>query len=227
MNVLHHVLPFIAVGGILGWIEDHTVGYLRAGWQGAVGLVKDAVHALAAWVGGIISHVGGAWDFMVDGATALYHGLNWLGSEVYGTLSWVARVAIPDLARWTAGEVSALVGRIVAVLRWTAGQVADLVGRIAHAVASLTQWVVAHVWTPLIGYVRDIYAKLKQWAYTAWFYVTHPDKLAGLLWRYVVVEIAAGFDWAARYIGHFVVITFLNNLTRLVGFVESFLADIL
>lgn len=222
-----HLLPFLALGSILGWIDDHTLGYLGRGWQWAVQKVKEGLHALTSWIQTIVSHVGDAWDTMVDGFVAVRHALNWLASEVYGTLGWVIQSAIPGVYRWASGQLSTLAGRVQGLAQWAARTVAGLIDRIAHAAQAVQRWVTANVYRPLAGWVKDIYVKLREWAWTAWQLVTHPQRLAALVWRYIVIEIANGADWTAKWLGLFVVRVWLNNLPRLVGFVESFFADLL
>lgn len=212
---------------ILGWIEDHTLGYLDRGWQYAVGLVKDAVHAVTSYVQTIFGHVGDAWEAMVAGAVAVRHALNWFASETAAGFDRVFLHWIPTIFRWAAARVAAVASDVASLAKWAAGAVGGLIARIAHAVASITRWVLDHIWTPIVGWIKDIYQKLKEWAYAAWYLVTHPQRLASLLWRYVVLEIVGGADWVVSQLGHIFVRVFLANLPRLVGFVESFFADLL
>lgn len=224
---LLETMALLGVASILGWIEDHTWGYLSGGWKFAVGKVRDAVHALAGWIQTIIGHVGDAWDEMVDGIVAVKHALAWFASEVEGTFEHVFEYWIPAIYRWVGRLVMRLGDAIEEVAGDLARNVTNLIKRIARSARTLTDWVLRNVWTPLAGWVKDLYRLVRDWAYTAWYYVSHPQRLAKLVWRHVVVEIAEGFEWTAKWLGHFVVVTFLRNLNRLVGFVESFLADLL
>src|SRR5713101_1140144 len=206
---------------MLGWIA----GYVRR-WAGiveahVVDLVHWGLHAVAGVVYTVFAHVRAAWHEVVAGARAVEDATRAFADSVWRMGVRIIRHVLPALARWAEGRLAAaaaVVAHDVTVIRkWV-----DTALRSAlDAVDVLGAWVDDHVLKPLLADVAALWKAVTAWAYTAWWWVTHPDKLAGvLLWPLVTVLEASAWEAGGR-LGTFVLGLIIRNTRRVAQLVED------
>jgi hypothetical protein len=193
--------------------------------------VRKWVHNLVAGVAGVVhtvfGHVGREWDEIWRWAAALAAGAEHLASGLSHFYSLIVHKWIPAVRAWASRELSSLRKYAEHVLRWASDHLNSLYHTVQGWISSLTKLTLKHIWDPLYAYVKDIYKKLTDWAYTAWYYITHPDKLAALLYLHLVTLVKRNIWDLARDFGEFGAKLFLSNVPRVITLIEQIIADVL
>jgi hypothetical protein len=195
------------------------------------GPVKDFVHSVMRGLVGALNAVSGnMWTVWWNWVAAMWTAggvFSWFCGGVYNVLSWVVKESIPFISNlaltgWT--RVLALEHKVATVVRqWVDDAIATAQGLVNDAIT----WVNQHIWLPLWSNVQDLYDKMTRWAYTAYYYVTHPDALAEVIfWSLWGVFTRSAFS-VARTVGEWLLRTFLANAVAGVQLVESVVADVL
>jgi len=91
----------------------------------------------------------------------------------------------------------------------------------------VTGWVVRDIWGPLKRFLDMTWCDLLKWGYTAWYYITHPDKLAALIFWYIVSLLEVNAWEAAKLLGTFVTALFLHNIRRVALLLEDIISAVL
>ena len=212
---------------MLNWI----LGYVKR-WGGIVAdpvidLVHWAIHAIAGVVYTVFNHVGAAWLSVYHAALWLHKAINAFSYEVWAHLWSIITRDLPGLFHTALSWYRA-------ALKWADRLYHILLHALAVALATArrwvddaTRWVVDHVWRPLKAAVADLWRNLIKWGYTAWYYVTHPDKLAPILIRPMIRAAEDVFWDVAAPVGNFAFRIVLANSRRFVHLVETILAAVL
>lgn len=212
---------------MLDWL--HGVVYTLYGY--VPGPVKDLIHsALRGLIGALNAVTGNMWTVWWNWITAMTAAggvFNWFCGGVLTVLSWLVKEAIPfasnlALRAWT--RLLNFEKKIEADLLSGLQAVRDLASRL---VQDAIAWVTQNVWNPLWGYIQDLYDKATRWAYTAWFYVTHPAALAELIF-WSLWDVFTRNAWSvARVVGEWALRLVLQNSVSGVRLVEQIVTDVL
>lgn len=68
---------------------------------------------------------------------------------------------------------------------------------------------------------------IPRYAITAWWWVTHPDELASVLFWHLIKWLEARAWTAGRYLGNFLLAMIVHNVRRLAHLVEEIVAAVL
>lgn len=138
------------------------------------------------------------------------------------------------LPRIIAGIPSAVVNFINTVVGGVAGLLDIIFGHVGRAWDDLATAVgdfaadvrtyVSSVWNELD---KIITYYIPHFAMTAWWWVTHPDALAQLLFWYVIKWLEYYAWTAAKYLGEFILALIVRNLRRILLLAETIVTAIL
>lgn len=189
--------------------------------------VYTMIHGVAGLMNTVFGHVGDAWNFWWGVAEGAIWGFEDLNKGLWHALSVVKLTWIGRVITWAANWLSSLGRWIEDTIRWAArfiGYVRDLAW---HWVQSAVHWAIVNIYDPLINSVVDLYHKMRQWAYVAWWYITHPAALVEALFWFGV-DAAQRHIWGlAAVFGEFSARLFLANVPRVIALVERIAADVL
>lgn len=205
------------------------LSWLARFWTGVSGTVGNAVstaahwamHALAAVVFSVFRLVGGAWRTLVQSFGWLHAALDHFGLQVWHFATYVVRVLIPRVVRWAAAELARLGLGLYHLAQAVGREVAALYRAIARAVADVTRWAIRTIYDPLKSYADLIWHDLKAWGYTAWWWITHLDKLADAMIIHIANSIEKHAWQLARMLGTFFISLIIANLNRFVLLIED------
>jgi hypothetical protein len=212
---------------MLDWIAGYVARWTGYVEQNTRGLVQWGLHALAGVVYAVFGNVGKAW-------AELALALAWMHKEAGGFAGWVVAVAeriirleLPRLWSYAVGAFRA--AETLATRLWQ-----DAVRRVAAAlsiaralVSALWQLVLRDVWQPLMAITKQLRADLLKWGYVAWFYVTHPDKLAPVLLGALIGAAEAAFGRIAAPAGIFALRLIVHQLPALLRLAETIVTAVL
>lgn len=212
---------------MLDWLYNSVYGLFGS----ISGPVKDFVHSIVRAILGSLNAVAGrmwtVWWYMVTAATEFTYNLFQFAFQMYSAAWWMIRHAVPKL--WRA--VGDLWDGIVAVRNWVVEGLTEWINYVKDLAWSWVQdaiaWVVEHVWRPVVHWIEDLYDKMTRWAFTAYWYVTHPDDLAAVLFWALFGVFARNAFPVARYIGDWLLRTFLQAVPASIRLVEQIITDVL
>lgn len=208
------------------------IGAFVGRWSGRVAsdvrdVVKWTVHALAGVVYTVFGHVGGAWHEIFSGYDWIRAHVAGFAHDVYNWIQHIVTVDIPYLWHILLSDVKGLIALIGKVLDQAIAAVAAALKAALRAVDDAIKWVIDHVYGPLKAYADQIWHDLLKWGYTAWFYVTHPDKLAPILLNALIAAAEAAFWDVAGPAGRFILGVLLKNAPKLAALLETIIAAVL
>ncbi len=212
---------------MLNWIS----GFVGR-WSGRVekdvrDVIKWTVHALAGVVYTVFGHVGGAWREIFSGYDWIRRHTVDFAHDVYNWIRHIVTVDIPYLWHVLLSDVKGLVTLIAKTWDKAVALVEAAFKTALHAVDNAVKWVIDHVYGPLKAFADQIWHDLLKWGYVAWFYVTHPDKLAPILLRALIAAAEAAFWDISEPVGRFIFAILLKNALKLVRLIETILAAVL
>lgn len=212
---------------MLNWIGDFV-----GRWSGVVtapirDLVHWAVHALASVVYTVFGNVGGIWRDLANAWGLVNRMLDKYIPAVWDAFRRVFLVDLPALWRWITSHVAAafkLMGQLYdKALAYALGLYHTLV----HLLDQLAAWVNTHVLQPLLDITRQLRSDLLKWGYTAWWYLTHPDKLAPLILSALIQAAEDAFWTISGPVLKFILRLVLSNAHRLAQLAETVIAAVL
>lgn len=173
-------------------------GFLRGLYNGFFGVLSDAEKWIVGAINAVYSFFNGLIDKVWQGIQSLAHAVQGIVDTIwqqlvslYHLIRWVIDVGIPELARWAQNELNKVRDFINRVLDWIGSQLTKLGNWVLSELNKLAQWIITHVWDPLWNLIQDV----KRWIETNGVYVyyllTHPDKLAALLGKWLLANIVS------------------------------------
>lgn len=212
---------------MLNWL-DRFFGRVRSTiGAGVSDAIHYAVHALAAVVFSVFGLVGKAWSALVGAYKRFLAAVDQFGKEVIAFATYIIKVAIPRVIAWAESELAKLSAAIAAAAADLARWVTEILKRIAAAVTSVIAWVTTNVLDPLLAAVKLLRADLEKWGYTAWYYITHPDKLAALLLDSIVAALEDRAWDIGKRLGGFLLSLIASNLPKLLQLIEDILTAVI
>lgn len=212
---------------MLNWLS----GFIGR-WAGSVDskvrdLVHWAVHALASVVYTVFGLVGHAWSGMVGAAEWVAGQLGALAVELYHQLWAIIKRDMPWLARAITAARTLAVHLYNLVTAWAWREIRALENLLGRLINDVRQWAYRDLYLPLLQLARDARRDIQAWAVPAFFYITHPDKLAALLGDSLVTWLEANAWRVGRRLGTFTLALVMHNARQLAATVEAIVAAVL
>lgn len=206
------------------------------GWVGRfLGLVPDAVLALVRWglhaivtaVEFVFSGVARAWREFWNAISALERATWDFGAALFGLAVKVLKYWVPRLIADLRAAALALWHGIDWVWAHAVGLVNDLRKLAWSWILNLWRMVLRDVWKPLKDFADHLYHLILTWAYIAWWWITHLDRLAEAMIFHIAAAIERHAWELAALLGRFFTALVLHNLRRAVMLAETILAAVL
>lgn len=208
---------------MLDWLAGFFGAFLPSIPGAIVNMVHLAARAITSWAGRIFASVGDAWNDLWNAHGGLLAGLEHFAWRVWRHLVAIVQRDLPWLYQAIVGLKRLLVRYVAWLWAHVRGLYLILVKIIRRTAADITSWVQRDIWAPLKRQADRIWHDLIQWGYTAWYYITHPDKLAALVGPALVAWLE-GEAWSlGGKLGTFFVALFVRNLRRVALLVEDIL----
>lgn len=189
--------------------------------------IYDMVHAVGAFLTTIIFHVGTNWNWMLRQAAHLDHGMGNLADGLWGWGNKIVHHVLPALRKWAARQLAHLLKLIGHWVSKFVKELAHLKSLVERWLKDLEKWVIRHVYDPLKKWADHIWARLLDWGYVAYRYITHPQMLADLIFDYLLVTFTRRAWAVARVLGEWIFKTFMANIPRSVTLIEKIITDVL
>jgi hypothetical protein len=212
------VIPWITgwVGRFIGIVADPVLALIRWG-----------LHALASVVEAVFHDVALAWRDLWGAVTAIERACWDFGAAVYGLALKVLRYWVPRLIDDLRRAALALWHGIDWVWAHAVSLVNDLRKLTWKWINDLWHLVLRDVWKPLKDFADHLYHLIITWAYVAWWWITHLDRLADAMIFHIAASLEKYAWQLARLLGGFLTALVLHNVRRVVQLAETILAAVL
>lgn len=212
---------------MFNWLWNTIYGSGQRIANSILNLIHEVVNGLMGALGAIYGALWGAWWDMLWAASALVGIVEWFCRPVMYAIWDINREIADYLYPIINGLKRRIINGLAALETKVAGWVKEAVTSATNAVNWLLSWVVRNVWTPVKAWVDDLYRKMSAWAYTAYFYVTHPDALARVIF-WALWGVFTENAWAVgEVLGEWFLRLVLANVVRSARLVETIIADVL
>lgn len=212
---------------MLTWLARWFRGFASTVSQGVIDMVHWAVHALASVVLAVFNDVDSGWADLVRAADAIGRGLDTFGSWTWASLRALWRHTIPQLWRYIIDGLQLLRRSLGWV--WDHAQllVRESLAMVSRWLADLWRLVLRDVYDPLRSWADTIYKRLIEWGFTAWWWITHLDKLADAMIFHIAASLEKNAWQLADQLGQFVLALLLRNAKRVLQLLESIVSAVL
>jgi hypothetical protein len=212
---------------MLDWLFNTVYGlYGRVS-----GATKDLIHSVIRGLMGALNAVAGnmwaAWWDMVWASQVASSVIGWFGGGIYQNLEFIYNTMIRLIWENIRRLYAELAAAVVKLWNDTWALVWNLRTEAFGWVGWALDWVKKSVWDPLWWWVQDLYQKMRDWAYTAWYLVTHPDALADIMFWPLFWVFGRSAYPLARMIGDWLLRTALQNSVQSLELVEGIITDVL
>lgn len=212
---------------MFNWLWNTIYGSGRRIANNILNLIHEVVNGLMGALGAIYGALWAAWWDMLWAASALVGIVEWFCRPVMYAIWSINREITDFIYPIMAGLRRRITDGLAKLETTVAGWVKDAITTATNAVNGLLSWVVRNVYTPVKAWVDDLYRKMSAWAWTAYYYITHPDALARVIF-WALWAVFQQNAWAvAEITGEWLLRLVLANFVRSVRLVETIVADVL
>lgn len=212
---------------MISWLTGWVNRFLHIVPDAVIALVHWAVHALASAVEFVFHDVAVAWRFYWATMLAIERACFDFGAAVFGLAVKVLRYWVPRILGEIARAVLALWHGINWVWDHAVAEINTLRKLAWSWVAGLWHMVLRDVWAPLKAFADHLYDLIKAWAYVAWWWITHLDRLADAMIFHIAASLEKYAWQLARLLGTFLTALILHNVRRFVLLLETIIAAVL
>lgn len=145
--------------------------------------------------------------------------LNWLRS-FFGGIGGGVAAGVLNIVQGAVNAIAAVIDTVFGHVLAGWKELARWAETAAHLEDKMLAELFKHVWQIV---THDIPA----WAWTAWWWVTHPDKLAAVLFWHLIRLLEDNAWIVAGILGKFVLALILRNARRVAGALEQIVTAIL
>lgn len=210
---------------------DWLAGFVARWTPVVAGPILDVVHwvghAIASVVYTVFGAVGKAWLGVHDAWNWVDKGISYFVTWVYYRLDRIITKDIPDLWNWIVAQAKHVAQLVAHIYDLALAYALKLYRLAVNAIDDLARWVNVHVLEPLTDAVTQLRADLLKWGYTAWYYITHPDKLAPLLIGAMIAAAEDAFWDLAAPVGRFAFGIILKSADRFAALIETILSAVI
>lgn len=189
--------------------------------------VRDLIHGVFGWLTSAFGHVGDAWHDIFGSASAIWLSVEHFGLANLAVLWHIINKQIPRVFEWAFNHFKQLLDFANRIWRDLNLWVKQLIARIEQAVANALKWVRDHVWVPLKAFIDGILKWIHDRGEVLWFYITHPDKLASLIFDALIALLERTAWDVGGKLGKFFLALIIHNLRHFVSLIEDILMAVL
>jgi len=208
------------LGRILGWAGD-TIG------GPVVTLIHDLIHGVWGWLSTLFGNVGLSWTTMFKAGAWLHRALENLGLQQLATVWHIIFTRIPAVVAWAWNHLQRLWIFATAIAKRLEHDVLALIARIGIAIDKALAWVRDHVYVPLHNLLIAAWQWITKRGELVFYYITHPDKLAALLFDSILALLEREAWAVGSKLGKFFLSLVTHNLRRFILLLEDILMAVL
>lgn len=147
--------------------------------------VLKLVQSIYSYFDRQLSALGNDLSDIARSASNLFHQAWNFAVSVYQFALSIADVIIPGVIRWAQNALTDLSNFATSIVRWASSELDSLGKLITSVDHAITSWVVRDIWNPLYTLVSGPIKWIAHEGATAYYLVTHPDKLMSVLSSYL------------------------------------------
>jgi hypothetical protein len=209
-------------------------GWLKSIYNGAIGKLSDVERWIVGAINAVYSFFNGLIQQVWIAIQAVGYAIQWyvrILSETLNSLNTLAEYiltkVIPSVVSWATNELAKLRNFAVGVYNWAVSQIRLLGTVLLAEIQKVVQWVLRNVWDPLYNLIKGILHWITNEGAYVYYLLTHPDKLAALLGKYILGSwIALGQRYAKPFV-KWLVHNMLSQASWLGGLLEDIIVSIL
>lgn len=212
---------------MFGWIES-VLSDIGGGIESAViNLVRALIRGLYAFFHDILSAAHNAWFDVWGGVHDLWSALWNFGNAVYAKFWWILKNVIPWLINEANWIYQTLVHYVAVAYDELASYAIQLYKDAINFAENIPKWVISDIWDPIWRGLSPIVNWVTHEGATAWYYFTHLDDFAELLFWYLIHKLEK-YAWdAARLLGQFFLALIVANLVQFITLIEDVINAVL
>jgi hypothetical protein len=189
--------------------------------------VHDLINGLYGFLHLIFGLVGDAWHTFEATALSYWHGLTRFVNNVVVTFYYVIKVLIAAVIKEYRKLFAEAEKFITTVYNFVVRQVLYLIHLIAHSIDSLWQLILRDVYRPLLKFITQAWHWITHEGALVLYYITHPEKLADLLWAHLIAKLEREAWTVGALLGRFFLSLIIHNLKRVALLIEDILDAVL
>lgn len=208
------------------WITHWFISWGPQIEQKILDMVHWAIHAVASVLIAVFSHVLGAWKWLIYGLAFLGYEEIHAWEDIFNFARRVVRVYIPRVLHWAWGWILFL-HKLVLTLYDDLIRALIALRKLAWSwILALWRNVLKFVWDPLKRYADLIWHDLLKWGWVAWWWITHPENLAGFLFWHIINWLEFYAWQVGKRLGTFGLSLVRNNLHRFLILAEDIISAV-
>jgi len=212
---------------MLNWIKHWFTKGAGQIEKTALHWIYVALHGIGGVIHTVFGDVNGAWLVLHRAMWSVMDAIRNAGDLAYHGLWWVIRKGLPDAIAWAARELDKVWHWFTVITRRIEHDILNALHLAEHYADSVWTWAWVHIVRPI---KNDILSAWK-WIHTrgelAWYYVTHPDRLADLIVPVLAGAIARASKPVLTRTGIILTHLVLSNLVRFTHIIEDIITAVL
>lgn len=189
--------------------------------------VRDLINGLYGYLHLIFGPVITAWDKLMHAGWLVWHTLDEFTGEVVTTIARIIRQVIPAVIAWAKAQVARLERYATDIYNFAVRELNALRQFVLNLIASLTVWIVSHVYNPLKAAFDAAWHWITNEGAVVWHYISNPEDLVTLIWDHLIARLERDAWDVAGKLGKFTLSLIAHNLPRLAALIEDVLNAIL
>lgn len=166
---------------MIQWLYNMIFGGAYAVGSATQQIMYDVLKGMQGWIQDLLTNEKFSWSKMSAAGRRLEYGTWVFGRQVSFRLWWLRWVGLQWVSDYAKGLVLQLRGWAQALFTYLNNRVNDLRNQTWIWIVALT-WTIVHVLLPpILSAIATLVKQMLQWAYVAWYFITHPPSLAALL----------------------------------------------
>lgn len=212
---------------MFGWIESVIDSFANSVSDAIRAFVKFVIRGFYGYLHGLFSLAWDAWSFYWQMANILARGMSALANGLYSFGYRVIHGWIPWLIDQITGFYHAAINFGESILQSLSHYISDVLNWAQQAINDVIRWVTDNVYNPLAHFISTALDWISKEGNTLWYYLTHPDKLAELLFDYLIALLESlAWDVGAR-LGKFFLSLVVRNIVQFATLIENVIDAIL
>lgn len=168
------------------------LNWLNNLWRQITGDINNVVHWITSAIAAVYSYIVHLFDILAGDIADVARELDsWAKTvwdfivQVYNYARAIVDVALKDLENWVLSLWNDVLSYAKSVWAQVVKWVDYLLSYIDKVWNDITSWVLKTIWNPLKNLIDGILHWITHEGALVYYYITHPDKLAALLGRYL------------------------------------------
>lgn len=191
------------------------------------GWVSDLLNGLYGYLHNVFADVTAAWNRFTGALYSTLLQIGRLADSVYKQLYRIIRVTVPAIINEYRRLVHDAVTFASGVYDYAVRNITAAVHYAERLVSDAINWIRVNLFDPLQAGLLDALRWITHNGAVLWDYITHPDKLAALLFDSLIVLLERNAWSVADRLGKFFISLIFKNLTRFITLIEDVLDAIL